>query len=66
MPGTQGVKYLEDNVGAARVSLTRGELDEMNRLFPAGVCGRERYSEAMDEPRERVKRRAAIATGAGS
>ena len=45
IPGTKRVKYLEDNVGAARVSLSRIELDEIDRLFPAGVAAGERYPE---------------------
>ena len=45
IPGTKRVKYLEDNVGAARVSLSRIELDEIDRLFPAGVATGERYPE---------------------
>jgi aryl-alcohol dehydrogenase-like predicted oxidoreductase len=45
IPGTKRVKYLEDNLGAARVSLTRAELDELDRLFPRGVAAGERYGE---------------------
>jgi aryl-alcohol dehydrogenase-like predicted oxidoreductase len=47
IPGTKRVKYLEDNLGAARVSLTQAELDEIDRLFPAGVAIGARYPEAM-------------------
>ena len=36
----------EDNLGAARVSLTRAELDEIDRLFPPGVETGTRYPEA--------------------
>jgi aryl-alcohol dehydrogenase-like predicted oxidoreductase len=45
IPGTKRVKYLEDNLGAARVSLTREELDEIDRLFPPGVAAGDRYTE---------------------
>ena len=45
IPGTKRVKYLEDNMGAARVSLTRADLDELDRLFPRGAAAGERYAE---------------------
>jgi len=44
IPGTKRVKYLEDNLGAIKVSLTREELSEINRLFPVGVAEGERYA----------------------
>ena len=47
IPGTKRVTYLEENLGAARVSLSNAELDEIDRLFPAGVAAGARYSEAM-------------------
>jgi aryl-alcohol dehydrogenase-like predicted oxidoreductase len=47
IPGTKRVTYLEDNLGAARVTLTQAELDEIDRLFPAGVATGARYPEAM-------------------
>jgi aryl-alcohol dehydrogenase-like predicted oxidoreductase len=47
IPGTKRVKYLEDNLGAARVSLTQAELNEIDRLFPAGVATGARYPEPM-------------------
>jgi len=47
IPGTKRVKYLEDNLGAVRVSFTQAELDEIDRLFPPGVATGERYPEAM-------------------
>lgn len=43
IPGTKRVKYLEDNLGAARVSLSQEELEEISRLFPPGVTAGERY-----------------------
>ena len=45
IPGTKRVKYLEDNLGAASVRLTAGELGELDRLFPRGVAVGERYGE---------------------
>jgi aryl-alcohol dehydrogenase-like predicted oxidoreductase len=47
IPGTKRVKYLEDNLGAVQVALTKGELAEIDRLFPPGVASGERYAEAM-------------------
>jgi aryl-alcohol dehydrogenase-like predicted oxidoreductase len=45
IPGTKRVKYLEDNLGAVRVTLTRDELRELDRLFPPGAAAGERYAE---------------------
>ncbi|HET7221193.1 MAG TPA: aldo/keto reductase [Vicinamibacterales bacterium] len=45
IPGTKRVKYLEDNLGAARVTLTSSELAEIDRVFPVGVAAGERYAE---------------------
>jgi aryl-alcohol dehydrogenase-like predicted oxidoreductase len=47
IPGTKRVKYLEDNLGASRVTFSQAELDEINRLFPVGVASGDRYAEAM-------------------
>ena len=44
IPGTKRVKYLEDNLGAVTVTLTRDELREIDRLFPIGVAEGERYA----------------------
>jgi aryl-alcohol dehydrogenase-like predicted oxidoreductase len=44
IPGTKRVKYLEDNLGAAQVTLTSSELAELDRLFPAGAAEGERYA----------------------
>jgi aryl-alcohol dehydrogenase-like predicted oxidoreductase len=45
IPGTKRVKYLEDNMGAMRVTLTRDELAELDRLFPPGAAAGQRYAE---------------------
>jgi aryl-alcohol dehydrogenase-like predicted oxidoreductase len=45
IPGTKRVKYLEDNLGAASVTLTADELSELDRLFPRGVATGERYAQ---------------------
>jgi aryl-alcohol dehydrogenase-like predicted oxidoreductase len=44
IPGTKRVKYLEDNMGAAGVTLDKSELAQMDRLFPAGAAEGTRYS----------------------
>jgi aryl-alcohol dehydrogenase-like predicted oxidoreductase len=44
IPGTKRVKYLEDNLGAIDVTLTRDELQEIDRLFPAGAATGDRYA----------------------
>jgi aryl-alcohol dehydrogenase-like predicted oxidoreductase len=44
IPGTKRVKYLEDNLGAIEVKLTADEIQEINRLFPAGVAAGDRYA----------------------
>jgi aryl-alcohol dehydrogenase-like predicted oxidoreductase len=45
IPGTKRVKYLEDNLGALRVTLTSDEIAELDRLFPPGAAAGERYAE---------------------
>ena len=45
IPGTKRVKYLEDNLGAVRVTLTRDELAELDRLFPPGAASGQRYAD---------------------
>jgi aryl-alcohol dehydrogenase-like predicted oxidoreductase len=45
IPGTKRVKYLEDNLGAARVKLTQAEQSELDQLFPIGIAVGDRYSE---------------------
>lgn len=40
IPGTKRVKYLEENVGACDVSLTRAEIDSLGAILaPEGVAG---------------------------
>jgi aryl-alcohol dehydrogenase-like predicted oxidoreductase len=45
IPGTKHTRYLEDNVGALRVSLSRAQLERLNAAFPAGVTAGARYHE---------------------
>jgi aryl-alcohol dehydrogenase-like predicted oxidoreductase len=43
IPGTKRVKYLEENVAALDVELTRDDLRRIDNVFPAGVTAGERY-----------------------
>jgi len=47
IPGTKRVKYLEENMGAAKVALTSQELAEIDRMLPVGAAVGTRYPEAM-------------------
>jgi aryl-alcohol dehydrogenase-like predicted oxidoreductase len=44
--GTKRVKYLEDNVGAINVNLTREDIDKLNKIAPRGFTMGTRYPEA--------------------
>jgi aryl-alcohol dehydrogenase-like predicted oxidoreductase len=46
IPGTKRMNYLEENVGALNVRLTKDELSEINLIAPKGVAAGERYAEA--------------------
>ncbi len=46
IPGTKQRKYLEDNVGAVDVQLSKAELAELDAAFPAGAAAGERYVQA--------------------
>ena len=46
IPGTKRVEYLEDNIAAADVELTEGDLAELTAAVSAGVAGT-RYPEQM-------------------
>jgi len=43
IPGTKHRKYLEENVGALKVTLTDDDLDRIDRVLPVGVAAGERY-----------------------
>lgn len=47
IPGTKRVKYLEDNLGAADVQLSREDLETIDRLFPPDAVAGARYPEGM-------------------
>jgi aryl-alcohol dehydrogenase-like predicted oxidoreductase len=44
IPGTKRVKYLEENAGAAEVSLTSDQLAEITSAVPAGAVAGDRYT----------------------
>ena len=46
IPGTKRRTYLEDNVGAVDIVLTKDDLAELNTAFPPGVASGDRYAEA--------------------
>ena len=43
IPGTKRRQYLEENVGAADVQLTQGELERIESAFPNGATAGDRY-----------------------
>ncbi|MEA2490734.1 MAG: hypothetical protein QOH21_2526 [Acidobacteriota bacterium] len=43
IPGTKHVKYLEENVGAAAVTLSEEEMRRIDEVAPKGVAAGERY-----------------------
>jgi aryl-alcohol dehydrogenase-like predicted oxidoreductase len=43
IPGTKRLPYLKDNLGAAAVQLTAGELREIDAVLPAGATAGPRY-----------------------
>jgi aryl-alcohol dehydrogenase-like predicted oxidoreductase len=43
IPGTKRVERLEENVGAASVSLSDDELREIDSIFPVGAAHGTRY-----------------------
>jgi aryl-alcohol dehydrogenase-like predicted oxidoreductase len=44
IPGTKRRSYLEDDLAALEVHLTRTDLEQLDRLFPAGVAQGDRYN----------------------
>jgi aryl-alcohol dehydrogenase-like predicted oxidoreductase len=47
IPGTKRIKYLEENVGALQVHLSKKELDTLDTIFPKDVANGLRYPEQM-------------------
>lgn len=46
IPGTKRRSYLEQNIGALEVSLTKEELERIDRILPPGAASGQRYHEA--------------------
>jgi aryl-alcohol dehydrogenase-like predicted oxidoreductase len=46
IPGTKRRKYLEENVGALQVELTKADLERINEAAPKGAASGGRYTEA--------------------
>src|SRR2546430_1112655 len=44
IPGTKRVRYLEENMGAAKVKLSAAELAKIDAAFPKGATAGERYA----------------------
>jgi aryl-alcohol dehydrogenase-like predicted oxidoreductase len=47
IPGTKRIKYLEENVGALNISLSKEELESIDALFPKDAAMGLRYPESM-------------------
>jgi aryl-alcohol dehydrogenase-like predicted oxidoreductase len=47
IPGTKKIKYLEENIGAVGVTLSKQDLEEIENIAPKGVAAGTRYPEAM-------------------
>src|SRR4051794_12554523 len=45
IPGTKRVRYLEENVAAADVALSRDDLERLEEIAPAGVAAGDRYAD---------------------
>ena len=45
IPGTKHVKYLDDNIGALEVSLSREDLERLDAILPPGAAAGPRYPE---------------------
>jgi aryl-alcohol dehydrogenase-like predicted oxidoreductase len=46
IPGTKRVKYVEQNLAAAAISLTQAEMDKIDEIMPLGLDTGARYDEA--------------------
>ena len=44
IPGTKHARYLDENLGALRVGLTPEELEQIDRILPAGSAAGDRYN----------------------
>ncbi|SHJ00150.1 Predicted oxidoreductase [Aureimonas altamirensis DSM 21988] len=46
IPGTRRIPYLEENIGAESIVLTREEVEEIDDIFPADAAAGARYADA--------------------
>lgn len=46
IPGTKRVKYVEQNIAATRIELTKAELDQLESIIPLGTPTGDRYNAA--------------------
>jgi len=46
IPGTKQIKYLEENVGSLKVSLSKEDLKAIDAIAPRNVAAGDRYPEA--------------------
>ena len=47
IPGTKRVKYVEENVAAVSIELTKAEVEELETTFTRDAAAGDRYNEAM-------------------
>jgi aryl-alcohol dehydrogenase-like predicted oxidoreductase len=47
IPGTKRRKYLDENIKATEVSLSKDEMNQLDAIFPPGAAAGERYPEQM-------------------
>jgi aryl-alcohol dehydrogenase-like predicted oxidoreductase len=45
IPGTKHVRYLEENAGAAEISLSEDDLARLEEIAPAGAAAGDRYAD---------------------
>jgi aryl-alcohol dehydrogenase-like predicted oxidoreductase len=43
IPGTKRIQYLEENIGALKIQLSKEDLRRINEVAPKGVAAGERY-----------------------
>jgi len=47
IPGTKKIKYLDENIGALAVQLTKDDLAAIDAVFPKNAAAGTRYPESM-------------------
>jgi len=50
IPGTKRARYLDENLGALRVRLTPEELEQIDKILPAGAAAGDRYNAQAMQP----------------